>query len=497
MDLQLTERQGPVRCAVCHDELASPPVACEGCGAVLHAECKDAVHGCPIIGCRDRVAPAPEENKGDRERARARRFGVVAMLNGAGALYFVWLCHVLIGRAAPEATLAGSPVAIAFSGSILLGVLTLLLAARSWRGAWPGMAAMSLGCAWLLLTGPQVLDLLTWSRPLTESEVLEFVARIEKRDASICARLDVDAMIATHDPDRARLSDRERKQLRSQFHRDHVATARLLDEEGGSCRVLRGTVEGGPRIFMRRINGDFGITYQELLLARGRDGLLSCFDALELRTNDSWAARQARSSRMSRGKRSRLARIVELANAGDHEAALAVYEELQEPARSDPDFLSARLYAAQQLDAERHVAALESVIAASTGELEILRWELAVAREDHRAALLALDAIDRRVGGDPFLDGLRAEAHSALGEAARAMELANRATEALPDMEAVWWILLGCSVEARDHPRTREALERLVVTFFRNNSLEDVESAVDLTDFFASEEGEKWLFRSR
>jgi hypothetical protein len=493
MDLELTSRPSPVRCAVCHDELATAPVPCDGCGAALHAECRAAVHGCPTIGCRNRLAPVVEaaEGKGDRERARARRLGVVALFNGAAALYMAGFCHLLLGRAPPESTLPSSPVALAFGGSALVGALTLVLAVRSWRRSWLGTAALAMEIAWLILTGPQLLELLAWSRPLTEAEVQEFTARFKARDEAAHARVDVGAMIAVHDPERDRLSYDEREQLQRLYHWQQHSLAEQLHGDGGSLRVLHGGLENGPRLVLRALNRDLGVSYQELLLARGKDGQATCVDSLEVRTNDAWAAVHMRMNRLTRGKRAALVKIVQLANDGDLEAALATYEELPEATRLDRDFLAARLYVAQELDTERHVAALEALIAACPGELEVLRWELAVAREDERAALAALDAIDRRVGGDPFLDGLRAEAHSALGEHVRAMELANRVTETLPDLEGVYWILLGCAVEARDHRRTRYALERLTVTF--HHPVSEVEGAVDLTDdFFASEDGEKW-----
>jgi hypothetical protein len=64
MDLALDPRPGsPLRCAGCHDLLADP-VACPGCGAVLHPDCLADLARCPTLGCGDRGSL----------RAKARRW---------------------------------------------------------------------------------------------------------------------------------------------------------------------------------------------------------------------------------------------------------------------------------------------------------------------------------------------------------------------------------------------------------------------------------------
>ena len=40
------------RCAYCHAPVGSTPLVCQGCGTLLHGECRSALAKCPTIGCR-------------------------------------------------------------------------------------------------------------------------------------------------------------------------------------------------------------------------------------------------------------------------------------------------------------------------------------------------------------------------------------------------------------------------------------------------------------
>lgn len=494
MDLELTSRPSPVRCAVCHDELAAAPVPCDGCGTALHAECKAAVHGCPTIGCRNRLAPVVEavEDKSDRERARARRLGVVALVNGAAALYVAGLCHLLLGRAPPESTLPSSPVALAFGASALLGALTLVLAVPSWRRSWLGTAALAMEIAWLILTGPQLVELLAWSRPLTEAEVREFADRIDRGHQSVFERIDVDAMLRQGDPFRASLPEDEQRGMRVRFREFQVANAKALAEEGGSVKVLPLT-DARPTVVVRLVDRDGGLTYHEYVLDRGRDGDPTCSAVRDLRLLESWFTMTSHIMRASSRTRHQLQRLATLLNDDQPEAALRAFRRMGASLKADRGILLARLNAAQQVG-EDEAEALADVISTTTvGDPAILRWELARLRGEDAASLEALDAIDRLVGTDPFLDALRADVQNAEGGSPVALELAKRATQALPDVEATWWSLLECAVPLRDHTNTRAALEKLVGTF-RNEPL-DIEESLDLSVFFNSADGAAWLAR--
>jgi hypothetical protein len=53
-----------LRCAVCHDDLASPRLVCPACRTMLHAECRSLVRRCPTLGCvglvARKLAPVPQ-----------------------------------------------------------------------------------------------------------------------------------------------------------------------------------------------------------------------------------------------------------------------------------------------------------------------------------------------------------------------------------------------------------------------------------------------------
>lgn len=57
-------------------------------------------------------------------------------------------------------------------------------------------------------------------------------------------------------------------------------------------------------------------------------------------------------------------------------------------------------------------------------------------------ALRHIDALDTLVGGDPYLDTLRADIIGEQGNREQALVLATRATERVPELVACWWQLL-------------------------------------------------------
>lgn len=57
----------PLRCALCHDQLAGVRHTCDGCGTSLHVDCQATLAECPTLGCERRLtssAPAAKPRGG-------------------------------------------------------------------------------------------------------------------------------------------------------------------------------------------------------------------------------------------------------------------------------------------------------------------------------------------------------------------------------------------------------------------------------------------------
>lgn len=74
--------------------------------------------------------------------------------------------------------------------------------------------------------------------------------------------------------------------------------------------------------------------------------------------------------------------------------------------------------------------------------LALVEIDHSILQKRYADALRHIDALDKLVGGDPYLDVLRAEIAGQQGNGAEALTLATRATERAPELVACWWQLL-------------------------------------------------------
>jgi tetratricopeptide (TPR) repeat protein len=93
--------------------------------------------------------------------------------------------------------------------------------------------------------------------------------------------------------------------------------------------------------------------------------------------------------------------------------------------------------------------------------LEIMRLDIAWAKKSYRDVLKLIDELDRRVGGDPYLDSIRADAYRHLEDNGKAVAYAKRATERDPGVESAWWMLATAQSAAHEFAAAIQTLERL------------------------------------
>lgn len=118
-------------------------------------------------------------------------------------------------------------------------------------------------------------------------------------------------------------------------------------------------------------------------------------------------------------------------------------------------------------------------------------------RERHEAAPLleAIDRLDRRVGGDPYLADQRAEVYLRDATPER-LELAERAARqavaGLPTREHVWWTLLVVQARRRDHAGVVASLGELERRFGVEIDRDKMAAMTTFRDFMASPEYAAW-----
>lgn len=116
-------------------------------------------------------------------------------------------------------------------------------------------------------------------------------------------------------------------------------------------------------------------------------------------------------------------------------------------------------------------------------------------RKDVPGALAAIDAVDRRVGGDPYLDITRAAVWllDPTPENARTAEgLATASAQAFPDLPDAWLILLSAQAINGNFAGAVVTLERLNGSLGMKLDKSQLESAPLYAAFVASPEFEAW-----
>ncbi|MEO8703413.1 MAG: BTAD domain-containing putative transcriptional regulator [Kofleriaceae bacterium] len=105
---------------------------------------------------------------------------------------------------------------------------------------------------------------------------------------------------------------------------------------------------------------------------------------------------------------------------------------------------------AELLDDEpAYLAAVDAYAKQYPGDpsLELVQLDHSILRKDPHAFTL-IDRLDKRLGGDPYQDIMRAAAAREAGNHAAAVTYAKRATEREPGLEVAWWALAAAHAGA-------------------------------------------------
>jgi hypothetical protein len=131
------------------------------------------------------------------------------------------------------------------------------------------------------------------------------------------------------------------------------------------------------------------------------------------------------------------------------------------------------------------VARYRAAIPAGT-PLEIVALDVAWKHKEHEEILRLLDTLDRRVGGDPYLDSIRADAYLQLHDLPHAVERARNASRRAAAVESVWWMLATAEAASTHYPAAVEALEVLAERFSADVSRRTLEHDDRFSDLVTS-----------
>jgi hypothetical protein len=346
----------------------------------------------------------------------------------------------------------------------------------------------------------------------------EFATAIVARDtAAANALIDWDAIF-----DAATRDVRVPEPVRMQFiarGRESAATTGLAAQlvrvvrSGGDVSFVRGRTAGDECRAVLRVIQDTGLNYYDARLVV-RDGTVLARDIDIFRAGEPVSATirryflifaAAQSSAMSSAPEgvdgdsfhhaSELTSLFAAADAADHTQVLEIVAGLPPSLRQDRAILQVRAIAAAQAGPEEHSAAIDALRAAypETPGLALACIDLHARRGEQEECLAAIDRLDARIGGDPYLDAVRATACFVARDYPQATRLIEQAIGAMPDLLQLYWLRLAIALAERDHDETAAWLDRITARF--GVACTDLEQVPDYAEFLKSPEYRDWKAR--
>jgi hypothetical protein len=282
-------------------------------------------------------------------------------------------------------------------------------------------------------------------------------------------------------------------------------------QAGGSYQFLRLKEIDGQKSALFRLIGSSGVNYHEFPLAKV-DGRVMATDiyvflsgerlsetlrrsALPLaqEASKTWLEKLTTTESEYVKHYDRYSTMNDAIRAGRFADALGIYASLPPALRQDKSVLMSRYRAAASVGDQELVEVIEDFRRFHPEDvcLDFLLIDYYIAKKDVDQALASIGRLDDAVGGDPFLDSLRAEVIYSNGQAAEAIALAEKAISGAPELINVYLVMAGLAIKEKDHARTLATLKQIEEKF--NFQFNDLSQVPDYADFVRSEQGREWL----
>jgi hypothetical protein len=285
----------------------------------------------------------------------------------------------------------------------------------------------------------------------------------------------------------------------------------IIDVVGknGHCKFLRlRTPEDEPHALFRLVQAGGGLNYYDATLVR-RGGEVRAVDVYVyargesltrfvrrdylLRTASAPGTEIAPADREFIQNRAAIQELEQAAERGDYRSALQTYDDLPAGLRKDKTILAVRLKSAAGLGGDKYLSALEDFRKYHPDDacIDLLSVEYFTLQKRRGAALEALDRLDRSVGGDPYLNVLRADTHLQAGDLKKARRFAEKAVDEEPDLQAAYWSLVTVALREKQFDETVRLLDTLAAKFALRFG--DFTKEPEYADFVKSPQYRRWL----
>jgi hypothetical protein len=305
--------------------------------------------------------------------------------------------------------------------------------------------------------------------------------------------------------------------LRSGGDRETALTGQLIKNSraGGTFDFLRARQSHGRQAILFRLIQPIstgGVGYFELVPRRSADGKIRADDIYVFSSSEFISttfrhtllpiiANESRNFVDKLITREReyvqdfpqLVNMSTLINQGKMKEALAIAKNLKPETKKQKIVLLNRLRAAQNTDANEYSAVLDDFRKAYPQEpcLDLLLIDYYTLKKDYVHANESTDRLDKSVGGDPYLNVIRAGLSAASGDLKQARTFARRAVKEEPTLIQAYFAVLGYSIQDKSYQESLETLKKLDQTF--KMKFNDLSKVPEYAGFAKSPKYQEWL----
>lgn len=284
-------------------------------------------------------------------------------------------------------------------------------------------------------------------------------------------------------------------------------------QQGGGYRLLRVREKDGElRALFRLLLPEAGVNYHDLLLVQGDNGQVRIGDIhIFLSAEDlSTTFRRFYVVMVAEQNRSLLEKLsgktavyaehmdeIQSMNAavqnGQPAAALATYNTLPDELKADKFVLLGRYRAAAEIGNEECSQAVRDFRQHHPDDacVDFLSIDLYATTGEFDKGLECIDRVDESVGGDPYLNVLRAGTLGLANRLEEALEAGKAAIEAEPNMIQAYWKTLEVALRIKDFKEVTRLLNQLAANF--EMEFEDLTQIPEYAEYVKSPEYQEWL----
>lgn len=284
-------------------------------------------------------------------------------------------------------------------------------------------------------------------------------------------------------------------------------------KKGGGFKLLRlRKVDGKPLALYRVTPESGGVNYIELTLERRGNGAVRAVEVEPYLSGEPLsvtarrlAVRAAAEAKMGfidklAGKEGefikhapKFKQMTEHLQAGRNAEVLAVYATLPPSLQQEKTALLQRLTAAQSVDDGKYQAAMADFQKWHPNDpsLDLVAIDHSFMAKKWDKVHAAIERLDKRVEGDPYLAVIRASTYMQEAKFADAKKVLDASLAAEPSLAAAWWARVEVAMKTNDHADTAKQLDGVEKAL--GLKLDGVATAPEYAAFRASKQGQAWL----